>query len=335
MKLSHILAGVLLAAVGGQSMAATVTGAGATFPQPVYSKWASEYQRATGNQVNYQGIGSSGGIKQIQAKTVDFGATDAPMTPAQLNASNLIQFPAVIGGVVPVVNIAGVAPGQLKLTGPILADIYLGKITQWDDARIKAINPGVNLPAAKITTVNRSDGSGTTHVFTTYLSQVSSDWKSSVGADKTVKWPNANSSVGGKGNEGVSSNVQRVANSIGYVEYAYAKQNRLAHTQLQNRAGRFIQPDDSTFAAAGNINWARYPGFAVSITNMPAANAWPISTATYILVPRTGGGAKTQEAIKFFDWAFNNGDNLARSLDYVPLPEATKIAVRNEWRKIR
>ena len=232
MKLSHLIVSVALAAVGVQANAVNITGAGATFPQPVYSKWAGAYQKATGNQINYQGIGSSGGIKQIQAKTVDFGATDAPMSPAELNASGLIQFPAVIGGVVPVVNIAGVKPGQLRLSGAVLADIYMGKINNWSDARIQALNPGVALPSAKITTVNRSDGSGTTHVFTTYLSQVSSDWKSKVGADKTVKWPNAAASVGGKGNEGVSSNVQRVANSIGYVEYAYAKQNKLAHTQL-------------------------------------------------------------------------------------------------------
>ena len=334
MKLSHLIVSVAFAAVGVQANAVNITGAGATFPQPVYSKWAGDYQKATGNQVNYQGIGSSGGIKQIQAKTVDFGATDAPMSPAELNASGLIQFPAVIGGIVPVVNIAGVKPGQLKLSGTVLADIYMGKITTWNDARIQALNPGVALPAAKITTVNRSDGSGTTFVFTNYLSQVSSDWKAKVGADKTVKWPNASASVGGKGNEGVSSNVQRVANSIGYVEYAYAKQNRLAYTQLQNRAGKFVLPDDSTFAAASNINWAQYPGFAVTITNMPAANAWPISAATFILVPRTGG-AKAKEALKFFDWAFTNGNAQATALDYVPLPADTKAAVRKEWTKVK
>ena len=334
MKLTHLLMSVALATVGSSAVAANVTGAGATFPQPVYSKWASEYQRATGNQINYQGIGSSGGIKQIQAKTVDFGATDSPMTPAELNQSGLVQFPTVIGGVVPVVNIAGIDPGQLKLSGPVLADIYMGKITTWNDARIKALNPSLNLPAAKITTINRSDGSGTTHIFTNYLSQVSSDWKSKVGAEKTVKWPNSAASVGGKGNEGVSSNVQRVANSIGYVEYAYAKQNKLAHTQLLNRAGKYVQPDDSTFAAAGNINWAKYPGFAVTITNMPAANAWPISAATFILVPRNGG-AKAQEALKFFNWALTNGDASARVLDYVPLPATTKAAVRNEWKKVK
>mgnify|MGYP003618846107 FL=1 len=334
MKLSQLIVSVALTAVGASAFAVNITGAGATFPQPVYSKWASDYQKATGNQVNYQGIGSSGGIKQIQAKTVDFGATDAPMSPAELNASGLIQFPAVIGGIVPVVNVSGVGPGQLKLSGTVLADIYLGKITTWNDARIKALNPTVNLPAAKITTVNRSDGSGTTFVFTNYLSQVSSDWKAKVGADKTVKWPNAAASVGGKGNEGVSSNVQRVANSIGYVEYAYAKQNKLAYTQLQNRAGKFVMPDDSTFAAASNINWSQFPGFAVTITNMPAANAWPISAATFILVPRTGG-AKAKEALKFFDWAFTNGNAQAASLDYVPLPAATKTAVRAEWNKVK
>ncbi|MFW2177539.1 MULTISPECIES: phosphate ABC transporter substrate-binding protein PstS [unclassified Moraxella] len=334
MKVTQLIASVAFAIVGSQALAVNVTGAGATFPQPIYSKWASEYQKATGNQVNYQGIGSSGGIKQIQAKTVDFGATDAPLSPAELNSSGLVQFPTVIGGVVPVVNIAGVGAGQLKLSGALLADIYMGKITQWNDAKIKALNPTINLPAGKITTVNRSDGSGTTHVFTTYLSQVSGEWKGRVGADKTVKWPNSASSVGGKGNEGVSSNVQRVANSIGYVEYAYAKQNKLAHVQLQNRAGKFVQPDDSTFAAAGNINWASYPGFAVTITNMPAANAWPISAATFVLIPRTGG-AKAKDAVKFFDWAYTNGNGQAAALDYVPLPESTKAAVRKEWAKIK
>lgn len=334
MKLSHLLLSVAAITVGTQANAVSITGAGATFPQPVYSKWAGEYQKATGNQVNYQGIGSSGGIKQVQAKTVDFGATDAPMTPAELNQSGLIQFPTVIGGIVPVVNISGVGAGKLKLTGPILADIYMGKITMWNDAKIKAINPGLTLPAAKITTVNRSDGSGTTYNFTNYLSQVSSEWKSKVGVDKTVKWPNSASSVGGKGNDGVASSVQRVPNSIGYVEYAYAKQNKLAHTQLLNRAGKYVQPDDATFAAAGNINWSKFPGFAVTITNMPTANAWPISAATFILIPKNGG-AKAKEAVKFFDWALTNGNAAATSLDYVPLPAATKTAVRNEFKKIK
>lgn len=334
MKLSHFLLSVAVVGITSQANAVSITGAGATFPQPVYAKWASDYQKATGNQINYQGIGSSGGIKQIQAKTVDFGATDAPMTPAELNQSGLIQFPTVIGGIVPVVNISGVGAGQLKLSGAVLADIYMGKITMWNDAKIKALNPSLNLPASKITTVNRSDGSGTTFNFTNYLSQVSSEWKGKVGADKTVKWPNTATSVGGKGNDGVASSVQRVPNSIGYVEYAYAKQNKLAYTQMQNRAGKFVSPDDSTFAAAANINWAQYPGFAVTITNMPAANAWPISAATFILIPKNGG-AKAKEAVKFFDWAFTNGNAQATSLDYVPLPAATKTAVRKEWAKIK
>ncbi|WP_296405680.1 phosphate ABC transporter substrate-binding protein PstS [Psychrobacter sp.] len=334
MKLAPLFLSVALAAVGSSAFAVNITGAGATFPQPVYSKWSADYQKATGNQVNYQGIGSSGGIKQIQSKTVDFGATDAPMSPAELKQSGLIQFPTVIGGVVPVVNIKGVGPGQLKLSGPVLADIYLGKITSFNDARIKALNPGLNLPAGPITTVNRSDGSGTTFIFTTYLSQVSGTWKSSVGADKTVKWPNVATSVGGKGNDGVSSTVQRVPNSIGYVEYAYAKQNRLAYTQLLNRAGKYVKPDDSTFAAAGNINWAKYPGFAVTITNMPNANAWPISAATFILVPQNGG-AKSQDVVKFFDWALRTGDASAAALDYVPLPKAAETAALNEMKKIK
>lgn len=334
MKLAPLFLSVALAAVGSSAFAVNVTGAGATFPEPVYSKWSADYQKATGNQVNYQGIGSSGGIKQIQSKTVDFGATDAPLTPAELKQSGLIQFPTVIGGVVPVVNIQGVGPGQLKLSGPVLADIYMGKISKWNDPRIKALNPGLSLPSTNITTVNRSDGSGTTFVFTTYLSQVSSNWKKNVGANKSINWPNSTSSVGGKGNDGVSRTVQSVPNSIGYVEYAYAKQNKLAYTQLLNRAGKYVKPDDSTFAAAGNINWAKYPGFAVTITNMPNANAWPISAATFILVPQNGG-AKSQDVVKFFEWALKTGDSSAAALDYVPLPKAAETAALKEMKKIR
>ena len=335
MKLSHLIVSVAFAAVGVQANAVNITGAGATFPQPVYSKWAGEYQKATGNQVNYQGIGSSGGIKQIQAKTVDFGATDAPMSPAELNASGLIQFPAVIGGIVPVVNIAGVKPGQLKLSGAVLADIYMGKITTWNDARIQALNPGVALPAAKITTVNRSDGSGTTFVFTNYLSQVSSDWKSKVGADKTVKWPNASASVGGKGNEGVASNVARAKNSIGYVEYAYAKQNKMAYTQLKNAAGNFVQPSAESFAAAGNADWKGTPGFNIVLTNQADPNAWPISAATFILVhTKPTNPENVKNTLKFFDWAYSSGDELAKSLDFVPFSAESKAIFREEWKKV-
>lgn len=334
MKIAHLLMALTVGLTSSATFAVNITGAGASFPQPVYAKWATDYNKATGNQINYQSIGSAGGINQILAKTVDFGATDAPMTPADLAKNNLVQFPTVIGGVVPVVNVAGINAGQLKLTGAVLADIYLGKITTWNDARIKALNPSLNLPASKIVPVTRADGSGTTYVFTNYLSQVSSEWKSRVGVEKMVKWPTASVGVAGKGNEGVASLVKSVGNSIGYVEYAYAKQNRLNYTLLQNRAGQFVQPDDSTFAAAGNINWAQFPGFSVMITNMPTKNAWPISAATFILVPKNGG-AKSQEAVKFFDWAFNNGNAQATSLDYVPLPAAAKTAVRNEWKKIK
>ena len=334
MKISQLVSAFVVGFAGVSASAAMITGAGASFPQPVYAKWSTDYNKSTGNQVNYQSIGSAGGINQILAKTVDFGATDAPMTPADLIKNNLVQFPTVIGGVVPVVNIAGVGAGQLKLSGPVLADIYLGKITTWNDAAIARLNPGVKLPAAKIAPVTRADGSGTTFVYTTYLSQVSSTWKSQVGADKTVKWPNA--AVSGKGNEGVASLVKSVPHSIGYVEYAYAKQNRLAYTQMLNRAGQYVQPDDSTFAAAGNINWAQFPGFSVTITNMPTKNAWPISAATFILVPKNPTDkAKSQEVIKFFDWAMTNGNVQATSLDYVPLPAAAKAAVRNEWKKIK
>lgn len=334
MKISQLVSAFVIGFSGFSASAAMITGAGASFPQPVYAKWSTDYNKSTGNQVNYQSIGSAGGINQILAKTVDFGATDAPMTPADLIKNNLVQFPTVIGGVVPVVNIAGVGAGQLKLSGPVLADIYLGKITTWNDAAIARLNPGVKLPAAKIAPVTRADGSGTTFVYTTYLSQVSSAWNSQVGADKTVKWPNA--AVSGKGNEGVASLVKSVPNSIGYVEYAYAKQNRLAYTQMLNRAGQYVQPDDSTFAAAGNINWGQFPGFSVTITNMPTKNAWPISAATFILVPKNPTDkAKSQEVIKFFDWAMTNGNAQATSLDYVPLPAAAKAAVRNEWKKIK
>ncbi|WP_442966557.1 phosphate ABC transporter substrate-binding protein PstS [Psychrobacter sp. I-STPA10] len=325
--------GVLCSA---SATAATVTGAGASFPQPIYSQWASDYNKATGNQINYQSIGSSGGIKQILAKTVDFGASDAPMSAAELNKNGLIQFPTVVGGVVPIVNVNGVAAGKMRLTGDVLAKIYLGEITKWNDPAIQSINPSLKLPDSTITTAFRSDGSGTTYVFTNYLSQVSSTWKNKVGVDKTVKWPTSATGVGGKGNEGVSSLVSRVNNSIGYVEYAYAKQNKLAYTQLKNRAGNYVQPSDDTFAAAAKVNWSKVPGFSLMITNQPGAQAWPISAATFILMPKNPTNAEaSQEAIKFFEWSFKNGNAAATRLDFVPLPESTKNAVRQEWKKIK
>ncbi|MEK6217804.1 MAG: phosphate ABC transporter substrate-binding protein PstS [Psychrobacter sp.] len=269
-------------ASSAENVSMNITGAGASFPQPIYAKWSDAYNKATGGQVNYQSIGSSGGIKQIQSKTVDFGASDAPMTPAELEESGLIQFPTVIGGVVPIVNIDGVEPGQLKLDGQTLADIYLGKISNWNDPAIKALNPDLTLPDAQITTVFRSDGSGTTFNFTDYLAKVSPDWKDSVGVDKTVKWPTSATGAGGKGNEGVSSYVNRMKNSIGYVEYAYAKQNNMSHTALKNAAGNFVQPSAETFAAAGDIDWSQQEGFYKVITNSETEQAWPIAAATFI-----------------------------------------------------
>ena len=287
----------------------TITGAGASFPQPIYAKWAGEFKNATGGQVNYQSIGSSGGIKQIQANTVDFGASDAPLSKEELDKSGLIQFPTVIGGVVPVVNIEGVAPGQLKLDGATLANIYLGKITKWNDPAITALNAGVTLPDAPITTIFRSDGSGTTFNFASYLAAVSPEWKAGPGVDKSIKWPTAATGAGGKGNEGVASNVARAKNSIGYVEYAYAKQNKMSHTQLKNAAGNFVQPSAESFAAAGNADWKGTPGFNIVLTNQADPNAWPISAATFVLVhTKPTRPENVKNTLKFFDWAYSNGD---------------------------
>lgn len=313
----------------------TITGAGASFPQPIYAKWASEFKNATGGQVNYQSIGSSGGIKQIQANTVDFGASDAPLSKEELDKSGLIQFPTVIGGVVPVVNIEGVAPGQLKLDGATLANIYLGKITKWNDPAITALNAGMTLPDAPITTIFRSDGSGTTFNFASYLAAVSPEWKAGPGVDKSIKWPTAATGAGGKGNEGVASNVARAKNSIGYVEYAYAKQNKMSHTQLKNAAGNFVQPSAESFAAAGNADWKGTPGFNIVLTNQADPNAWPISAATFILVhTKPTNPENVKNTLKFFDWAYSNGDELAKSLDFVPFSAESKAIFRDEWKKV-
>lgn len=323
------------AQTSNQQQSLNATGAGASFPQPIYVQWARNYQTATSGQINYQSIGSSGGVKQITAKTVDFGATDSPLSAEDLAKNGLVQFPTVIGGVVPIVNIEGVSAGQLKLTGEILAEIYLGKITKWNDAKIKALNPEVNLPDENITTVFRSDGSGTSFIFTNYLSQVSPDWKSGVGAANTVKWPTSSTGTAGKGNEGVATYVNRVKNSIGYVEYAYAKQNNMAHVQLKNQAGQFVQPSQETFAAAADVDWKSIKGFSLVLTNQPAQNAWPLAAATFILVPqKTDNPAKTKASLAFFDWAYKNGDDNAKQLDYVPLPESVKALVREEWKTI-
>ncbi|WP_430737858.1 phosphate ABC transporter substrate-binding protein PstS [Psychrobacter sp. VH5] len=319
-----------------ENIAMNITGAGASFPQPIYAKWSYDYNAATGGQVNYQSIGSSGGIKQIQAKTVDFGASDAPMTPEELDAAGLIQFPTVIGGVVPIVNIDGVGPGELKLDGATLADIYLGKISKWNDPAITAMNPDLTLPDAAITTVFRSDGSGTTFNFTDYLAKVSTDWKDSVGVDKTIKWPTSATGAGGKGNEGVSSYVNRMKNAIGYVEYAYAKQNNMAHAALKNAAGNFVQPSAETFAAAGDIDWSQQAGFYKVITNSETDQAWPIAAATFILVHKQPENPKQVAGVlNFFDWAYAEGDDSAMALDYVPFSDTAVALFKDKWNEVK
>ncbi|MDQ4134916.1 MAG: phosphate ABC transporter substrate-binding protein PstS [Pseudomonadota bacterium] len=332
--LSFAVAVGLVAATLTGAKAADITGAGATFPFPVYAKWAEAYKKETGNSLNYQSIGSSGGIRQIRAKTVDFGATDAPLTGEQLQKDGFVQFPAVMGGVVPVVNVPGVASGQLKLTGEVLADIFAGKIAKWNDPKIAQINQGVTLPDATITPVYRSDGSGTTSVFTTYLSEVSANWKSGPGAGASVQWPVGQ---GGKGNEGVAALVKQVPNAIGYVEFAYAKQNAIPFAQLQNKDGKFVAPEAKTFqAAAANANWNGAPGFGISLTSQPGAEAWPITAPTFILVPKTPEKPEqVAEVLKFFDWAYKNGDKLAADLDYVPLPDNVVEQVRKSWGEIK
>ena len=319
-----------------ENIAMNITGAGASFPQPIYAKWSYDYNAATGGQVNYQSIGSSGGIKQIESKTVDFGASDAPMTPEELDAAGLIQFPTVIGGVVPIVNIDGIEPGALKLDGAMLADIYLGKISNWNDPAIKAMNPDLTLPDAAITTVFRSDGSGTTFNFTDYLAKVSPDWKDTVGVDKTVKWPTSATGAGGKGNEGVSSYVNRMKNSIGYVEYAYAKQNNMSHTALKNAAGNVVQPSAETFAAAGDIDWSKQAGFYKVITNSETEQAWPIAAATFILVHKQPENPQQVAGVlNFFDWAYTQGDDDAMALDYVPFSDAAVALFKDKWNEVK
>jgi phosphate transport system substrate-binding protein len=309
-----------------------VTGAGASFPAPLYSKWAAEYNKAQGQKVNYQSVGSGAGIKQIDAKTVDFGASDMPLKDEDLAQKNQLQFPTVIGGVVPVVNIVGVAPGQLKLTGEVIADIFLGKIVKWNEPAIKALNPTVNLPDAAIAPVRRSDGSGTTFLFTNYLSKVSADWKAKVGDGTAVNWPTG---AGGKGNEGVAAFVSRLPNSIGYVEYAYVKQNKMTYAQVKNAAGNFVSPDDSAFkAAAAGADWAK--SFYQILTNQPGKDSWPITGATFILMHKTQDKPeKATATLKFFDWAYKNGDQTADDLDYVPMPAGVKDAIRKSWGQIK
>jgi phosphate transport system substrate-binding protein len=333
MKQTVVSLVVAAAAVFASSaaLAANITGAGATFPYPVYAKWAEMYKKATGVGLNYQSVGSGAGIKQIKAGTVDFGASDMPLSAQDLNTSGLYQFPAIMGGVVPVVNLAGIAPGQMKMTGPVLADIFLGKITKWNAPEIAALNPGVALPAQDITVVHRADSSGTSFLFTDYLSKNSPDWKAKVGSGTAVKWATG---VGGKGNEGVAANVQRIRGSVGYVEWAYAKKNRMSHTQLKNKDGVFLQPDDETFkAAAANADWAKTPGFAVVLTDQPGKASWPITGASYILMHKVQKDpAKGREVLKFFDWAYKNGGPAATELDYVPLPATVTKLVQDSWK---
>jgi len=337
MKLDHRLFTPALLALGicaaAAATAADITGAGATFPYPIYAKWAEAYKAKSGNSMNYQSIGSGGGIKQITAKTVDFGASDMPLKPEELDKGGLIQFPTVMGGVVPVVNIEGIKPGEMKLTGKVLADIYLGKIKKWSDPAIAELNKGLKLPDTEITVVNRSDGSGTTFIFTNYLSKVSTEWKDQVGSGTSVSWP-APTGAGGKGNEGVASFVQRLKASIGYVEYAYAKQNKLRYTLLQNREGQFVAPEDKSFqAAAAGADWKNAPGFYEILTNEPGKASWPITGATFILMHKNqANAANAREVLKFFDWAYKDGDQLALALDYIPMPDEVVALIHAEWK---
>ena len=327
------ITGVWLAAgVAPMVSAQDATGAGASFPAPLYAKWAADYNKATGVKVNYQSVGSSAGLKQIEAKTVDFGASDEPLKDADLAAKGLMQFPTVIGGIVPVVNIKGVQPGQLKLTGQLLGDIYLGKISKWNDPAIAALNPGVPLPDAKISPVRRADGSGTTFGFTNYLSKVNPEWKEKVGEGKAVNWPTG---AGGKGNEGVAAFVGRLANSIGYVEYAYVKQNNLAFAQLQNSDGSFVSPNEASFkAAAAGADWSK--SFYQILTAQPGKEAWPITSATFILMQlQQEKPAQAATTLKFFDWAYKSGDATASNLDYVAMPDSVKAQVLKAWANIK
>lgn len=327
---------VLAAAIGCASlaaMAAEITGAGASFPAPVYGKWADSYQKATGNKVNYQSIGSGGGIKQINAKTVDFGASDMPLKTEVLDKDGLAQFPTVIGGVVPVVNVEGVQPGQMHLTGQVLADIYLGKIAKWNDKAIADLNPKLSLPNTDIAVVRRADGSGTTFIFTNYLSKVSPMWKEKVGEGTAVQWPTG---MGGKGNEGVSAFLQRIPNSIGYVEYAYAKQNKLAWTYLKNAAGNAVAPDDATFkAAAASADWSK-SAFGEILTNQSGKDAWPITGATFILMHKLQDKpAQGAEVLKFFEWSLKNGSKSAEEMEYVALPESLVKQIQASWGNLK
>ncbi|HEX7638238.1 MAG TPA: phosphate ABC transporter substrate-binding protein PstS [Burkholderiaceae bacterium] len=322
-----------LATIAVAAHADEVTGAGSSFAAPIYSKWAEAYHTATGNQINYQSVGSGAGIKQINAKTVDFGASDMPLKDAELAASGLMQFPTVMGGVVPVVNIAGVKPGQLKLTGAVLGDIYLGKVSKWNDPEITALNPGVKLPAAQIATVHRADASGTSFIFTNYLSKVNPEWKAKIGEGTSVNWP-ANG-VGGKGNEGVSQYAQKLPNSIAFVEYAYAKQNKMDYVLMKNQAGAYVSPNDKTFkAAAAGADWSKT--YYQVLTDEPGKDSWPITGATFVLIHKVQDKpAQGAAVMKFFDWSYANGDKAAADLDYVTLPDSLKAQIRKQFGQVK
>jgi phosphate transport system substrate-binding protein len=323
-----------MAAFASRAFAAEITGAGATFPYPIYAKWADAYRKATGTAVNYQSIGSGGGIKQITAKTVDFGASDMPLKPEDLEKNGLMQFPTVIGGAIPAVNLKGVKPGELKLSGQALADVYLGKVKKWNDPELAKLNPGLALPDTDITVVHRSDGSGTTFIWSSYLSKVSEEWRSKVGEGTSINWP---AGVGGKGNEGVASYVLRINGSIGYVEYAYVLQNHMAYAMVRNRDGRFVAPSAKAFmAAAAGADWKAAPGMYLILTDAPGADAWPIAGATFILMHRTQEKPATaKEVLRFFEWAYARGDAMAESLDYVPMPDSVVKLIEASWKQIR
>ena len=329
MKKYLVLLAAMLSATAG---AADLTGAGATFPYPIYSKWAEAYKAATGIGLNYQSIGSGGGIKQIKAKTVDFGASDMPLKPEDLEKEGLMQFPAIIGGVVPVVNLEGIAPGQLKLTSDVVANIHLGKITKWNDPAITSLNTGITLPALPITVIHRADGSGTTFIWCDYLSKANVEFGKVIGAATAVKWPVG---VGGKGNEGVAANVQRIKGAFGYVEYAYAKKNKIAHAQLKNRDGNFVQPSDDAFkAAAANADWDNAPGMYLLLTNQIGKDSWPATGASFIIMHKQQADALTGRAVlKFFDWSYKNGSKMSEELEYVHMPASVIKLVQDNWKK--
>ena len=334
--LKTVAAAALATMAMGSALAADITGAGATFPFPIYAKWAEAYKKETGIGLNYQSIGSSGGLRQIRAKTVAFGASDAPVKGEDLDKDGMVQFPAIIGGTVPVFNVDGFAQGEMRITGPVLAEMFMGTISKWNDPKIAALNPGKTLPDQVITVVHRADGSGTTFNWTDYLSAVSKPWADTVGKGAAVKWP-AQTSVGGKGNEGVAANVTRIKGSVGYVEYAYAKKNNIPYMALQNKDGKFVRPNDTTFAAAAaGVDWFSVPGMGVSMVNAAGADSWPVSTASFILMYKNPDDkAQSAEVLKFFDWAFKNGQKMALELDYVPLPDSLTSEIRSKvWSQI-